>query len=409
MHIVLLNDDALPDAKGGAAVVVDHLRKAYTKLGHTVTLITSHQHEHGEVVVETDAFGKSIVLPIQYNKKKRHRFCVSRPPHLAVLDAIFDDLKPDAVHAHNLHAYLGYNSLSIASKHTSKIFLTAHDTFLVSFGRVRGLRFQQDDLGGIHHELDLRDHLSNAGREYWPFRNGCIKHILKKSGTKVISISEALRGFLEVNGISVHSMIHNGTEVFEPISEKEKIAFRHEYGIKGPVILYGGRLSEDKGSSALLHALDYVREKCPIAKCIIAGEKERIKHFLERATDEEREMIILTGWIAPEHMRAAYSATTVVTTPSIYLDPFNLMNIEAMAEGIPVVGTCFGGTPEIIIDGKTGYIRNPKSTQRYADALSDLLCNPKKAKKMGEAGRQHVLENFTLEKQAKAYIAEFSA
>lgn len=407
MHIVLLNDDALPSARGGAAVVVEHLRRSYRKLGHEVTLVTVHGEEGG-IREENDGIGRIFAVPARYDRRRRHRHCVSpSAPVLGRIAAVLRECKPDAVHAHNLHEFLTYGALRAARAHTERLILTAHDTFLVSFGRVRGPAFEGDTLAGRPHRMRLREHFEAAGRRYWPLRNYLIRKILHETGTQVISISDALRDFLNANGIPETVTIHNGTEVLPPVPDTEVAAFRKEKKLNDMVILYGGRMSEDKGSAALLAAFCQVRKRCPQAQLLLAGDPERITPLLERLPTEEREGMVPAGWLTREQMRLAYAASTVATTPSLYLDPFNLMNIEAMAEGVPVVGTCFGGTPEIIVDGETGFVINPRDTTGFAKHLITLLQDRGKAREMGERGRQRVQDNFSIDAQTTAYLDLF--
>lgn len=409
MHIALLNDGC---EKGGADVVVGHLQREFKKLGHEVTLITTHR---GDTLEQSNDV---VRIPVNYNLKKRHRYCVSKAP--IELDDILRDKKPDVVHAHNLHTYLTYNALSVAKKYTDRVFLTAHDTFLVSFGRVRGARYERDALEDYKckyrnrefetfgHRLSIRDHLNAVGRKYWPLRNRKIRGILRSSGTNVITISNVLKEFLERNGIGVAGTVHNGTEVLPPVSTETVREFRNRFGLTGPTILFGGRMSEDKGSMELMKAFKLVQKECPDAQLLLTGEVERIAPALKNVSEEDRNAIVLSGWLPREEMRTAYSAATVATTPSVYLDPFNLMNIEAMAEGTPVVGTCFGGTPETIVNGITGTICNPHDTEVYAQALTEILNNPQKAEEMGAAARSHIQNGFTAQKQAEEYLRLFS-
>ena len=65
------------------------------------------------------------------------------------------------------------------------------------------------------------------------------------------------------------------------------------------------------------------------------------------------------GWLTGDDLRQAFGAADVIATPSVYPDPFNLMNIEAMAHARPVVATCYGGAPEIVVHGETGFIADP--------------------------------------------------
>ncbi|MBU0766644.1 glycosyltransferase family 4 protein [Patescibacteria group bacterium] len=400
MKIVLLNDDSLPLSKGGAAVVMDSLMQGYKDNGHDVTLITTHQDEtKGEIMSN----GNVISILSNYPSKYRHHHCLGNPKMSSMLSQVFEEIKPDAVHAHNIHAHLTYEGLLIAKKYTSRIILTAHDVFLVAFSRVRGRRFESLALKGKPVRMHWWEHLLSVGRKYWPLRNATIRRILKESGTKVVAISEAQKKFLEANNIKVAAVIHNSTQVSSPVSQEDVNAFRNHLKLTGPTILFGGRLSEDKGIRVLLEAFKILLKNCPSAQILITGESDRVADVF---TDfpELKDSIVHAGWLSQKEMRQAYAASAVVTTPSLCFDPFNIMNIEAMANGKPVVASVLGGAPEIIDDGVTGTIVNPRDTEQFAKALTSLLSNPEKAEEMGRKGRERVEQNFSLEKQSNKYI-----
>lgn len=102
------------------------------------------------------------------------------------------------------------------------------------------------------------------------------------------------------------------------------------------------------------------------------------------------------------------SAASVFVTPSIY-EPMGIVNLEAAAMELPVVGTDTGGIPDCIVDGETGYLvpiqqlqdgsgtpTNPQQFHRdLAERLTDLLLDPAKAKRFGQAGRARVEQQFT--------------
>jgi glycosyltransferase involved in cell wall biosynthesis len=71
--------------------------------------------------------------------------------------------------------------------------------------------------------------------------------------------------------------------------------------------------------------------------------------------------------------------------------------LEAMAAGLPVVATAVGGTPEVVVDGVTGFLVPPRDPQALADAILRLLRDPDLRRRMGEAGRAHVTEHFSVE------------
>lgn len=68
-----------------------------------------------------------------------------------------------------------------------------------------------------------------------------------------------------------------------------------------------------------------------------------------------------------------------------------------MRAGLPVIATDEGAIPEIIIDGKTGYIVPKNDSKKLSEKIMELLENPEKARKMGETGRKRFEENYTIE------------
>ena len=83
------------------------------------------------------------------------------------------------------------------------------------------------------------------------------------------------------------------------------------------------------------------------------------------------------------------------------------MNIEAMAHARPVVATCYGGAPEIVVHGETGFIADPWDAVAFGDRLATVLTDRELAQAMGAAGRQRVLDRFTLDRQVRAYVAAY--
>ena len=82
--------------------------------------------------------------------------------------------------------------------------------------------------------------------------------------------------------------------------------------------------------------------------------------------------------------------------------------MEAMASQKPVISTCYGGSQEVVEDGVTGYIIDPRDTNRIAEKAIDLLKNPQKAEQFGRAGYARVIKNFNLEDKVKEYIMMYT-
>jgi glycosyltransferase involved in cell wall biosynthesis len=100
-------------------------------------------------------------------------------------------------------------------------------------------------------------------------------------------------------------------------------------------------------------------------------------------------------------MPALLQRFDVLIFPSIYEEPLARMTQEAMLSGLVVVGTTTGGTKEILREGETGLTFAPEDANGLADQLARLIANPELGCHLAQAGRQSILENFTLDKMAQ--------
>jgi len=404
MHILLMNDKYRQP--GATSAIVENLRVEYERNGHAVSILTTHRTEQNPAIVRK---GYLTSIPVSYRPSLRHYLCLYRPGVTKMLEEIIPALKPDVVHAHNVHTYPTYDSLPIAAQATPPVVVTAHDVMSFAYRRLATARFL--DSKGTDARLSPLDHFRAAGLQYNPVRNAWIRRILRTHVKRVLPVSRSLEHALRQHGIAHTTVVPNAIDTTHTQPDPSAVAeLRKEYGLDGrKVILFGGRLSADKGVAEILRAMRFVKEKHKEAILLVTGDNEKWKEMTDAydATESLKEHVRCTGWLAPERMRIAFAAADVVTTPSLCLDTFNMMNIEAMVAGKPVVGTIFGGTPEIVEDGRTGFTLDPRDTKAYAARLITLLDDRALAEKMGAAGREKVLSHYGLETQSANYLALF--
>jgi glycogen synthase len=238
----------------------------------------------------------------------------------------------------------------------------------------------------------------------------------------VIAVSEQMKhDVIEAYGVAPEkvTVIHNGIdpEFYQPTFDT---ALLHEYGInpKIPFVLFVGRITRQKGISQLIAAAKHFNKNCQIVLCAGAPDTPEIAAETEALIAElkaEREGVILISEMLPrEKIKILYSHARVFACPSLY-EPFGIINLEAMSCETPVVGSFVGGIPEIIVEGQTGYLvplesvsrtdfnpANPDAFQKdFAAKINILLDDEGLALRMGKAGRERVLKQFSWESIAK--------
>jgi glycosyltransferase involved in cell wall biosynthesis len=162
-------------------------------------------------------------------------------------------------------------------------------------------------------------------------------------------------------------------------------------GLGPPRILFVGRNFDRKGGRDLLAAFRLVREHRPEAELWIAGPRHAV------ACDPG---VRYCGRLRPDDERDAaeldrlYREASVMAMPTLY-DAWGNVWLEAMAYGLPCVGTRTCAIPEIIVDGETGYLVAVRDVAALAQRLLSLIDDPAEAQAMGAAGRARVLERYT--------------
>ncbi len=404
MKIVLINDHVSPWKTSSVASIVESLSWQFRQKGHTVKLLTAHQ-ERGKGIIREGDVTLVPSIPSRYFPYYQSVFSAS-PANM--IGEILAEEKPDVVHAHNIHTYMTYPTLKAVRGHCPRVYITFHDVMSISYGRLNTQRY----LSHLDTRLTLADHLERASWSWNPVRNSMIRSLILQNTTKRFAVSAALQKALETNGITGSEVVHNGIDLARWEEQPTATAqFRETYGLEGrATILFGGRLSLDKGIGPLIEALKRIRSEVPSVLLLVVGELRRWERIVS-ASDRAmlRDHCKAIGWLTEEEMQPAYFASDIVTSPSLCLDCFPNMNLEAMAAAKPVVGTIFGGTQEAVVDGVTGFVCDPRDVPLFASRLTKLLTDKDLRASMGAAGRARVEKEFTIEKQADAYLRAYTA
>jgi glycosyltransferase involved in cell wall biosynthesis len=163
----------------------------------------------------------------------------------------------------------------------------------------------------------------------------------------------------------------------------------------GPVIAHGAILRGEKGHSVLLHALAIVKKIQPQIRYLIAGQGQE-KPVLEALIHELGldDNVLLTGIV--EHIAPLLRASDIAVLPSL-IEPLGMFQIEAQFLEVPTITSDAGGIPETIVHEQTGLMVEAGNVAQWAKAILWMLDHPLEAKQFAKAGKQQVLEKFSLE------------
>ena len=168
-----------------------------------------------------------------------------------------------------------------------------------------------------------------------------------------------------------------------------------------PLIGLVGRLSPWKGQHIFLEAAARVRRQFPEAHYQIIGSamfgeedyEAKVRNLCETLGMADR--VEFMGY--RKDVSALIGQLDILVHASTSGEPFGQVVVEGMAAGKPVVATNGGGIPEIVQDGVTGWLVPMGESAPMAEAIVRVLSDPERAAQMGAAGRQRVLEHFTIE------------
>jgi len=184
-------------------------------------------------------------------------------------------------------------------------------------------------------------------------------------------------------------------------------------------ILFLGQWIEEKGIYVLLEAIKLLEKKRDDFQVILGGGPYlwKIKDLHLRQQENEKKVydiirnlncVEVTGEVSSDKLPDIYNSADIVVVPSIDQEALALVNIEAMACGLPVIASKIGGMPEAIIDNKTGILVEPNNANALADAIEFLIDNESIRKRMGKSGRKRVEKYFTWDIHTKKLIDIFN-
>jgi len=202
-------------------------------------------------------------------------------------------------------------------------------------------------------------------------------------------------------------LIPMGVDIRPPDPEVVQ-SIRARMGGSGPLLVFVGRIVEEKGVLDLVRALATIRARFPTARLTVVGrgiDSDRVSQLvvdlgLDDAVDQP-------GWTDPSEVVNWFTAADVVVAPS-WFEAQGLSVMEAQAAGAAVVATNVGGIPDAIQDGKTGILVEPRDPEALAAAVICLLDDPATAAAIGRRAAEQARHRFSREATALAFASLYN-
>jgi glycosyltransferase involved in cell wall biosynthesis len=238
-------------------------------------------------------------------------------------------------------------------------------------------------------------------------KTGALYRVLFDLLEQLVAVSEDLRQSALQLGCPPEKIvtIHRGvdTEAF-PFVDRGS---REEKSLE---ILMVSRLSKKKGHLEALAALAGLPEEVAEWRLSIVGsgpEEAAIRTQVRERGLEGK--VDFKGNLPIEDVRQLMAESDILLHPSLTPEDGDREGIpnavmEGQATGLPVVSTRHGGIPELVLDGETGLLVGERQTEALSEALRQLLASKERRLRMGAAGRERIVSEFSLEQQARRYL-----
>jgi glycosyltransferase involved in cell wall biosynthesis len=307
------------------------------------------------------------------------------PSSFFALKRVLKEYEPDIVHLHTMNQVTP-SVLFLLKKYPTVMTLHGPETFLsqlliwcVKPSYLKGEFYDKKDL-------------TMVGKLTYFYFNS-IQKVLYKFGLKNVDVFIAPSKYIQdLTETDVSPIIHLPNFV-ELRTFHELMNTYH--------LLFVGRLEKLKGVEFLIQAMALITKVFPQTRLTIIGDGSDKTNLLNLSKRLQLEKYIqFAGWVENKDLDAYYQNASIVVVPSVWVETFGIVILEAMSVGRPVIGTNIGGIPEIIDDGINGYLVAPQNPDQIAEKVIKLFWEGELLKELGRNARK-TAEEFSIEKHAE--------
>jgi glycosyltransferase involved in cell wall biosynthesis len=394
-----------PNFIGGAELIAHCQAKRMSELGHRVVVFAGEPMHSGErhSLRENRYEGLPVfrvnLYPEDYSSEfvNFHHGCVEEH-----FERLLDRFSPDVVHMHNIIG-LSTGIIYLASRRNIKTVITLHDHWGFCFKNTL-IRREGEICDDYSRCRECMTYIADGHRKGIPIRMRKDYMALQFGEVnKFISPSLYLAQAYANAGVPTSKIrvVWYGVDT-ERLGRAVKTA--SEGRIRFTFIGYFGR---HKGIHVLLNAVSHVKRKDRVEVNLV-GEGELFEEI--RAQVEGRGLspiVNFWGKVSNDRIGEVFGHTDVFVLPSIWPENQPITITEAMATRTPVIGSRIGGIPELVQEGRTGYLFEPGDAQDLAEKMSRFIEDRARIREFGENGYAAIKDN-TISRQVEKILAIYN-
>lgn len=412
MRILLVNK--FHYRKGGAETYYLTVGSELERMGHEVAYFSMRHPDNLPC-----GWDKYFVTQREYNNVKNPlkaardgMALIYSPEAKRNFQALCEEFRPDVVHLNNVHRQITLSILDAPYLRENKVpvFYTAHDYVTVCPG------YLMLDGGGRVCDACLED-----GRYRHCIERRCVKGSRAKSALaameasfnrahksnqridKVIAPSRFMRSKLIEGGWPEDKVVFLQNFADDAILDRAANAGADATDRENPYLLFFGRLSVEKGVDTLLRAFDASLPNLPQdMRLVVVGDGPDTDEFKAIASSLGcASRIEFAGYQTGGALQSYVERASLAISSSRCRENMPYSIVEAFAAGTPVIGTNIGGIPELVNEGKTGFICEPGGVQSMADAIlrgTSAFLDRSAYSMLQRNCRSYVMENCSREK-----------
>ena len=354
---------------GGEPTVIDATMRVLQQNGHEARLVVkSSRVLENSILKRMNAFWGGVYNLSAYREMRR----------------LIEKDRPDVVHVHSVYPMFSPSILVACRRKNVPVVMTVHSHNLTCptwYHLYKG-RVCEDCVGGHEYRCVIKNCRNNIlESSAYALRSSVARRFRLFHDN--VSVLIALTPFAKAKLVQAGFREDQVAVVPNPGSVREAAADPSA----GKYVAFAGRISSEKGIDTLLSAA----AQMPDVPFKVAGDGPALLEMKGKAPRN----VEFVGRLGSDELNEFYARSRILAVPSVWFEQFPMVVLEAMARALPVIGSRIGGLPEIIEEGLTGGLFEPGNPEDLVRQVRRLWENPQLCRRMGIAGRQKVMREYT--------------